>query len=95
MVSLVVQIIRFFPSGRSFARYDVSPPRLMLRATDVGRRWAEVVSVHAVMRDTFGMQEISCSILESGGEEREGGDIMEYKNWPRAVFVGRCGGGGS
>lgn len=48
------------------------------------------------MRDTFGMQEISCSILESGGEEREGeGDIMEYKNWPRAVFVGRCGGGGS
>lgn len=21
------------------------------------------------------------------------GDIMEYKNWPRAVFVGRCGGG--
>lgn len=53
MVSLVVQIIRFFPSGRSFARYDVSPPRLMLRATDVGRRRAEVVSVHAVMRDTF------------------------------------------
>lgn len=93
MVSLVVQIIRFFPSGRSFARYDVSPPRLMLRATDVGRRRAEVVSVHAVMRDTFAGNFVLDS--RKRGRRKGGGDIMEYKNWPRAVFVGRCGGGGS
>lgn len=48
---------------------------------------ATLVGEAEVTHDIFGMQEISCSI-------RGRGDIMEYKNWPRAVFVGRCGGGG-